>query len=213
MEVVVSSRRNRRNRAGARVSRLIAIVAMNVSAIVALAALTPAAAQASGCTDTFTNTSGGSWSTASNWSKKAAPTSEEEACITDNGTYTVTLDSTLGTSVSVKTLVVGGASGAQHLAVSSGSGGSLELTTTKGMTVAAHGTVALTSSLGFSTTTSLGGQITNDGTIAPEQGGGGSRRLEGSVLNERHRSRRAGRRRACLHRGRGCWCEQRACAW
>ncbi len=46
-------------------------------------------AHASGCEDTWTNTAGGSWFEGANWSKGKAPASEEEACITEPGTYTV----------------------------------------------------------------------------------------------------------------------------
>ena len=45
-----------------------------IAAIVGMAALlTPSAAHAGGCTDSWTNTAGGSWFTPGNWSKEAPP--------------------------------------------------------------------------------------------------------------------------------------------
>ena len=53
-----------------------------IAVIFSLAVLAPSSAHAAGCSDSWTNTEGGSWFTGSNWSKNAPPTSEEEACIT-----------------------------------------------------------------------------------------------------------------------------------
>ena len=167
-----------------RVARLIAIVAMNVSAIVAFAALTPASAYASGCTDTFTNTAGGSWSTASNWSKKAAPTSEEEACITEKGTYTVTI---AAATENPKALTIGASSGKQSLDIEATASGYAELNTgAGGLTIGANGSVTLTES-GVSGNTDylIGGAVLNEGTISTLTGtSGGERRIEPSVTNK-----------------------------
>jgi hypothetical protein len=149
--------------------------------VLALALWAPSAAHASGCTDTFTNTAGGSWSTGSNWSKKAAPTSEEEACITENGTYTVTLSAT---SVSVKSLTIGGSSGTQTLAVESSCSGGASLGSTEGIGVGARGALTLTNSGLCANGVTLGGPVTNAGTITAEPGtGGGVRNLEGNLTN------------------------------
>jgi hypothetical protein len=153
-----------------------------VAAALALALWAPSAAHASGCTDTFTNTAGGSWSTAANWSKKAPPTSEEEACITENGTYTVTLSAT---SASVASLTVGGGSGTQTLAVESSCAGSASLGSTAGLAIGAQGDVTLTNGGLCANGVTLGGPVTNSGTITAESGtGGGARNLEGNLTNK-----------------------------
>src|SRR5262249_47933235 len=76
-----------------RFSRAIAqVLAVTAAMICVTCAWAHSSANAAGCTNTWTNTAGGSWSTASNWSKGTVPTSSDEACITTNGTYTVTLE-------------------------------------------------------------------------------------------------------------------------
>ncbi|HTD07901.1 MAG TPA: hypothetical protein VK680_03330, partial [Solirubrobacteraceae bacterium] len=154
---------------------------MAIASIIALSIWAPSAAHASGCTDSFTNTAGGSWSTGSNWSKKAAPTSEEEACITDNGTYTVTLSAT---SVSVASLTIGGSSGTQTLAVESSCSGSASLGSTGGLAVGANGAITLTNSGLCANGDTLGGPVSNAGTITSAPGtSGGARNLEGNLTN------------------------------
>ena len=58
---------------------------------------------------TWTNTSGGNWNVATNWSPNQVPSSTDSAFITNNGTYTVTLNA----SATVASLTLGGASGTQ----------------------------------------------------------------------------------------------------
>ncbi len=152
-----------------------------VAAVLALAFWAPSPAHASGCTDTFTNTAGGSWSTGSNWSKKAAPSTTEEACITEPGTYTVTLSAS---SVSVKSLTLGGSSGTQTLAVESNCSGAASLGSTEGIGVGAKGAVTLTNGGLCANTVTLGGPVTNAGTITTAPGTtGGARNLEGNLTN------------------------------
>ena len=93
------------------------LAALAITTLATIAVLTPSAAQAAGCQDTWKNTKGGSWFEGTNWSTKAPPTSTEEACITEPGTYTVTMTQTSST-VTVKSLTVGGSSGTQTLVVS-----------------------------------------------------------------------------------------------
>ena len=59
----------------------------------------------------WTNTSGGYWNVATNWSPNQVPTSADDALITASGTYTVTLN----TSTNINSLALGGASGQQTL--------------------------------------------------------------------------------------------------
>src|SRR5437867_1236488 len=54
----------------------------------------------------WTNTAGGNWSVAANWSPNQAPSTNDTAWITNNGTYTVTVN----TSITVSNLFLGGTS-------------------------------------------------------------------------------------------------------
>jgi hypothetical protein len=59
----------------------------------------------------------GLWNSAANWSNDAVPTAADDVTIDLAGTYTVTLS---GTAASINSLSLGGASGTQTLAVSTG---------------------------------------------------------------------------------------------
>lgn len=59
----------------------------------------------------WTNTSGGYWNDAANWSPNQVPSSADDAVIAANGTYAVTLN----TSPTINSLALGGASGQQAL--------------------------------------------------------------------------------------------------
>ncbi|MCX6903263.1 MAG: hypothetical protein NTW03_07260, partial [Verrucomicrobia bacterium] len=63
----------------------------------------------------WTNTAGGFWSAANNWNPHQVPTAADDVFITNNGTYTVTLD-IWGTN---NALTLGGASGTQTFIISS----------------------------------------------------------------------------------------------
>jgi hypothetical protein len=149
--------------------------------VVGLWAYSPSTAHASGCQDSWTNASGGSWYTAGNWSKKTIPVSGEEACITLNGTYTVTMAQ--GEAVTLKSLTVGGTSGKQTLEVTGKCGTNAVLTTTSGLTTHADGAVSLGAvSCGVSVT--LVGPVANGGTLTSAVADGeGSRYLDGSLTN------------------------------
>ena len=58
------------------------------------------------------NPAGGDWSVANNWSPPGTPADGDNVFITNNGTYTVTI---LTNSMTVGTLILGGASGTQTL--------------------------------------------------------------------------------------------------
>src|ERR1035441_9940985 len=62
----------------------------------------------------WTNTGGGSWSVAANWSPNTVPRPSDDVLIRTAGTYSVTLDA----SPTVNSLTLGGASGWQTLATS-----------------------------------------------------------------------------------------------
>src|SRR3954452_14060273 len=59
----------------------------------------------------WTNLAGGTWGTAVNWSPNQVPTSADTAWLTNNGTYTVTLN----VAAVATNLVLGGISGTQTL--------------------------------------------------------------------------------------------------
>ena len=153
-----------------------------VCATFALSALAPAVAHASGCTDSWVNTAGGSWFTGSNWSKEAPPGPEDEACITTSGTYTVTMTQESGT-VSLRALTVGGTSGTQTLAVGSSCSVNAILATTGGISNGAQGAITLTNGDGCGDSVTVTGPITNAGTITSEPASGGSRNLQGNITN------------------------------
>jgi hypothetical protein len=73
---------------------------------------------AHGATITWTNTSGGNWSVANNWSPHQVPTNTDDVLITKPGTYTVTFDvinSYPATNANNLTLGAGGTEGLQTL--------------------------------------------------------------------------------------------------
>ncbi len=167
-------------------SKQLAIVGRAGLAVVAIffaiSIYAPSAAHASGCEDSWTNTAGGSWLEGANWSKGKAPAATEEACITEPGTYTVTLTNANPT---VKSLVLGGSSGTQTLAVDSTCSNSNEtLTTTGGLEVEAHGALTLGNAETCGYNVFVVGPLTNLGSVVTEAGKGGQRELQGSFLNK-----------------------------
>ncbi len=157
-------------------------ILLAIAAFVALSIAAPSAAHASGCTNSWTNTAGGSWFTGSNWSKGTVPSSEEEACITENGTYTVELTEESG-PVSVKSLTVGGSSGTQALAIGSSCSDNTQFTTTAGIANGVHGALTLTNGDGCGDSVTVSGPISNAGTLTTEPEHGGSRTLQGNLTN------------------------------
>ena len=152
-----------------------------IAALLALLVWMPSAANASGCEDSWTNTAGGSWFEGTNWSKKAPPTSEEEACITESGTYTVEMDQK--STVTVKSLTVGGTSGTQTLVVASTNGLNAVLTTSAGVTNGAHGAITLTNSETNGNNVTVVGPVNNAGKLTTEPDKGGQRNLQGALTN------------------------------
>jgi hypothetical protein len=145
--------------------------------------LAPTSALASGCTDSWARAASGSWFEAANWSTGKVPTSSDEVCITAAGTYTVSVEPTTTSGVSVTSLALGASSGTQSLTVASTSAsGSLQLSASQTIGVGAHGVIALTSR--DASTTSLSGTITNSGTVEALPGAGGGRTIYGSFVND-----------------------------
>ncbi len=90
-----------------------------------------------GATITWTNTSGGNWSTTNNWSPNQIPGTADTALITASGTYTVTLNA----NEQVAGLTLGATSGIQSLAVYGST-----LTLPNGGTVSTNGILILSGS-------------------------------------------------------------------
>jgi Bacterial Ig-like domain (group 3)/PKD domain len=157
-------------------------VGIAVVAILALSVWAPVSAYASGCEDSWTNTAGGSWFEGGNWSKKAPPKEGEEACITAAGTYTVTMNQTLG-GVTVKSLTIGGSSGTQTLLVASTNSANAVLTTSAGITTGVHGAITLTNAETSGNSVTVVGPIDNAGTLTTEPAVGGQRNLQGNLTN------------------------------
>jgi hypothetical protein len=128
----------------------------------------------------WTNTSSGSWATAGNWTPNHVPGSADTAWITNNGTYTVTVNA----SATLNALNLGGATGTQTLNLASGtftvtSGGSGTSSGTlslSGATLAGTGLLALAGPLNWSGGTISGWVQCNGGTLS------GSPTLDGGTL-------------------------------
>ena len=102
-------------------------------------------------TSAWTNTSGGNWSVAANWNPNQTPGAGDTAVITNNGTYTVTLD----VSATIDSLTLGGDSGQQTLANSSST-----LTLNDASVVNINGLLALSGdTLGGSGPLTVGGSL------------------------------------------------------
>jgi fibronectin-binding autotransporter adhesin len=140
-----------------------------------------AVASAQAANISWTNSDGGSWSSAGNWSPRQVPQATDHVYITNRGTYTVTMD----VDATVASLNLGGASGVQTFDLDypntltlNGAGRSQ---TTNGVFQLTGGTLAGAGNLvlagPFETT---GGSITGTGVL---QLNGFSRFLGPSVVN------------------------------
>jgi hypothetical protein len=137
-----------------------------------------------GCSDSWTNTAGGSWFTSADWSKGAPPGPEEEACITAPGTYTVTVDQTSTTgTVSVRSLTVGGSSGTQTLTVAGTCSQNAVLASAYGIANGWHGAITLTNGDECASDVALSGPVGNLGLLDVEDLHGGLRSIEGDLTN------------------------------
>jgi hypothetical protein len=106
---------------------------------------------------TWTNSSGGNWNVADNWSPNQVPGAADTALINTPGTYVVNVNA----SADVASLTVGGAAGAQTLQVNN-----TTLTATK---AAINGTLTVTNSTLYGAITVNSGGVLDDygGTLEP----------------------------------------------
>lgn len=158
--------------------------------ILALGCLAVSVACAQACTDEWTNTSGGSWGTASNWSSDAVPGNADEVCITKAGTYTVTLEPYAGelghpaNGDTVKSLTLGGSSGHQTLDIegqSSISGSNEQLNVVSLVTSGGMAKINSTGTLMLDATAS-----NRHGKTSGEDTPGGEATFAGTIVNEGH---------------------------
>src|SRR4051812_13535054 len=108
---------------------------------------------------TWTNAAGGNWNVAENWDPNQVPAAGDTAAITNSGNYTVTVDSDFH---SLDTLILGGSTGGQTLAVSGG-----QLSCTGTLTVGAAATLNISlASLQAPQVNIAGSLAWNSGSIA-----------------------------------------------
>ncbi len=138
-----------------------------------------------GCTDSWTNTAGGSWFNGENWSTGAPPGPEEEACITAPGTYTVTMDQTSTTGrVNLRSLTIGEIEGVHTLVLASTCSENAILATTQGASIRAHGAIVMTNGDECANNVTLAGPVENAGKLYIEDPHGGTRSIEGDLIND-----------------------------
>src|SRR5581483_1884708 len=128
-----------------------------------------------GCTDSWTNTAGGSWDTGANWSTGAVPTSTRSVCITAAGTYTVVIGNE---TITVANLTVGATGSTPTLQIGNGGSSFAHITVTGTAATAAGATI----SDGWGGTFSAG-TLTNAGTFLVPSTGYSSSYTFGNVTN------------------------------
>ncbi len=159
MSTSISEVKNDAAIAASLLTRLVMTIAVVISMAGAtlvgiVATATPAGAVT--CTgDTWTNTSGGSWDTGSNWSNNAPPTGSTAACITAAGSYTVTIGNE---TITAGAVTVGGTGSTPTLVIGNGGAGEANVTF-------ASVTNAGTITPGFLATLTVPGTFTNTGTL------------------------------------------------
>ena len=135
------------------------------------------------CTDTWTNLSGGEWSTATNWSTGAVPGANDVACITKaSKSYTVTLES----SYSVKSIVLGTSSGSATQTLveqADPTNADANIYLTKDFVIEKSGAFQM-NSLGEGNVFFHNGTIENYGLVKTLLGQGWSRYIYSSFVNE-----------------------------
>ena len=138
------------------------------------------------CTTSWNDAGGGNWTDAGKWSG-GLPDSNDDVCITLDGTYTVLLSAS---SATVNSITIGGTSGTQTLTIQSvdvGAGAfNATLTINNGGANLVNGRIHLTHQGPFpnpvTTLNVAGGTLTNAGTIqVPAGDSGNSRIIQGNI--------------------------------
>jgi len=137
------------------------------------------------CTESWTNAAGGSWFNGENWSTGAPPGPEEEACITAPGTYTVTMDQTSTTgTVNLSSLTIGEMEGIHTLVLAGTCSENAILATTQGISIRGRGVIVMTNGDECANNVTLAGPVDNAGQLYVEDPHGGTRSIEGDLIND-----------------------------
>ena len=137
-----------------------------VVAGVTMVLLAACGAVAWGAVKSWTNTSGGAWTTGSNWSGGTVPATGDVVQFNGGGTYTVTAVPILSIAqllVSGSTVVTLQAGGANTLTITGGTGADLDVAS--GSTLNVSGTNVLTIALSLGVTGSVTGNMTVSGAL------------------------------------------------
>jgi fibronectin-binding autotransporter adhesin len=159
------------------------LLMLTIAATIGLSALATSSAHASGCTDSWSAKGSGSWFVPGNWSTGKVPTSEDEVCITESAAASYTVEMAQTSTVTLKSLTVGGAEHTQTLVVASTNSLNAILTTSAGITNGTHGAITLTNAETSGNAVTVVGPISNVGTITTEPAHGGARSLQGNITN------------------------------
>lgn len=148
---------------------------MGTAVVVMMVTAGVATASGAGCTDTWTNSAGGSWDTGTNWSAGHAPMSSDNACITASGTYTVVIGNE---TITVANLTMGGAGSSPTLQIGNGGSSTPAITVTGAITNNSGSTISYGWGGSFTA-----GSLSNAGTFeVPNTGFGATLKL-GAVTN------------------------------
>lgn len=132
---------------------------MSSRSLVFVVAISLAAHTTHAATLLWTNTSGGDWNVAANWSPNQVPAVGDTTQITTAGTYAVTNNQ----NTTISSLTIGGAAGAQGLVVPAGA--TLRFTSSAAVNGNGHVIIQNGGALNAAAGLSLSGPLTNSGTI------------------------------------------------
>lgn len=136
----------------------------------------------SSCDVSWTSATGGLWTDPDNWSTDSVPGASSRACITLDGTYTVTL----AASTTIRSLTLGADDGTQTLWLRGGGGGNVTLTVTDDLANSGEIRLESDASGSASNLTVSEGTLTNaqDGVINVNAGAGGGRAITARLDNQ-----------------------------
>ena len=133
-----------------------------------------------GCTISWAAPVDGSWFEPANWSPAAVPTSADDVCITQPGSYTVSVDGAGGVGNS---LTLGGLGSSPTLSLVGTFLSRSGLTLTGSVDIGSTATVQLTSQGAPADAALAATAVQNGGTLAVALGSGGNRTLSTSLTN------------------------------
>ena len=152
----------------------LAALAIGALTTFGIAELDPTAAHGASCTKSWAAAVSGQWTLGTNWTPLGVPGPSDVVCISQNGTYTVTVAS-VAASVAALDIGSGTTSGSQKMQISSAS-----FASSGGISIGTRGVV----SVGLATdgqNSTLSGAIVNNGVLDFPVGSGQT--LAGSLIN------------------------------